>query len=236
VVGEAELQGTVPPRSGTVQLTGLNAPVEVVRDHLGVRYIRAASPDDAFLAQGYVHAQDRLWQMEVDRWAIGVTIGPSLTVLVARATAASATYGSATGTRWPGTTNWTWSQARAQHHSPEMKTRLVRPRGLRSLTSARAVRRSSRDAPAPPRIHVQPARLGSWPHVELDMQVSMSTPETFHSAVVCTVAVDVERPSAASAAASASKEARHLWRHGLHGGFLQPRRQLRRSLGRTSPR
>ena len=42
-------------------------PVKVVRDSLGIPHIRAGSVHDAFFAQGYVHAQDRLWQMEYDR-------------------------------------------------------------------------------------------------------------------------------------------------------------------------
>jgi penicillin amidase len=45
----------------------LEAPVEIFRDEIGVPHARARSVHDAFFAQGFVHAQDRLWQMESDR-------------------------------------------------------------------------------------------------------------------------------------------------------------------------
>ena len=45
----------------------LSAPVEIVRDRWGVPHIYAATARDAFLAQGYVHAQDRLFQLEYSR-------------------------------------------------------------------------------------------------------------------------------------------------------------------------
>jgi len=52
---------------GTTTLAGLQAPVEVVRDRWGVPHIYAQSLDDLFFAQGFVVAQDRLWQMEMYR-------------------------------------------------------------------------------------------------------------------------------------------------------------------------
>lgn len=54
---------------GRVSLPGLRAPVRVVRDRWGVPHIYAASDEDLFFAQGYVVAQDRLWQMEMWRRA-----------------------------------------------------------------------------------------------------------------------------------------------------------------------
>jgi penicillin amidase len=56
-----------PETQGTVQLPGLHAMVEVVRDVHGVPTIYAQSLGDMFFAQGYVHAQDRLWQMDMQR-------------------------------------------------------------------------------------------------------------------------------------------------------------------------
>ncbi|HEX5591195.1 MAG TPA: penicillin acylase family protein [Candidatus Limnocylindrales bacterium] len=53
--------------SGSIRIEGLHAPVTVVRDDAGIIQIRADDPHDLFLAQGYVHAQDRMWQMEVWR-------------------------------------------------------------------------------------------------------------------------------------------------------------------------
>ena len=52
---------------GTLQLQGLHAPVEVIRDHWGAPHIYASNVPDALFAQGFVHAQDRLWQMEFNR-------------------------------------------------------------------------------------------------------------------------------------------------------------------------
>src|SRR5215204_2174191 len=52
---------------GEVKVPGLRAPVSVVRDTWGVPHISAQSQDDLFFAQGYVMAQDRLWQMEMWR-------------------------------------------------------------------------------------------------------------------------------------------------------------------------
>lgn len=57
----------LPPVSGEVRAPGLAAPAEVLRDKWGVPHVRAASARDAFLAQGFVHAQDRLFQMELNR-------------------------------------------------------------------------------------------------------------------------------------------------------------------------
>jgi penicillin amidase len=52
---------------GTLNVAGLREPVEVVRDRWGVPHIYARNTDDLFFAQGYVVAQDRLWQMEMWR-------------------------------------------------------------------------------------------------------------------------------------------------------------------------
>src|SRR5208283_1161723 len=57
----------LPQRDGTVRLAGLAAPVIVTYDALGVPNISAASLPDLFFAQGYVTAQDRLWQMDMTR-------------------------------------------------------------------------------------------------------------------------------------------------------------------------
>jgi len=56
-----------PQVSGTVTLPGFEKPVEIVRDAEGVPHIFAASEQDATAALGFVHAQDRLWQMEMNR-------------------------------------------------------------------------------------------------------------------------------------------------------------------------
>ena len=57
---------------GELAVPGLKAPVEVIRDEWGVPHIYAENDDDLFFAQGYVMAQDRLWQMEMwRRWREG---------------------------------------------------------------------------------------------------------------------------------------------------------------------
>jgi penicillin amidase len=50
---------------GTLRVPGLKANVEVLRDQWGVPHIYAQNLDDLFFAQGYVQAQDRLWQMDL---------------------------------------------------------------------------------------------------------------------------------------------------------------------------
>lgn len=56
-----------PSLQGEVTVRGLKARVEVYRDPYGVPHIYAQDPHDLFLAQGYVMAQDRLWQMDLLR-------------------------------------------------------------------------------------------------------------------------------------------------------------------------
>ena len=58
---------SLPQLDGTVSVAGLSTPVQVVRDQQGVPHIRAHNLDDLFFAQGYVTAQDRLWQMDLSR-------------------------------------------------------------------------------------------------------------------------------------------------------------------------
>src|SRR5258705_8400702 len=60
-------QRSVPSYDGTRNVAGLAAPVQVLRDRYAVPHIVAVSFPDASLALGYVHAQDRLWQMEIAR-------------------------------------------------------------------------------------------------------------------------------------------------------------------------
>lgn len=55
------------PGGETIAVSGLWAPVEVRRDRWGIPHIYAENQLDLFFAQGYVHAQDRLWQMELNR-------------------------------------------------------------------------------------------------------------------------------------------------------------------------
>ncbi|MGW8282728.1 MAG: penicillin acylase family protein, partial [Gemmatimonadota bacterium] len=53
--------------SGTVELGGLSAPVRVYSDSFGIPHVFAAGETDALRALGYLHATDRMWQMEMFR-------------------------------------------------------------------------------------------------------------------------------------------------------------------------
>jgi len=57
----------LPETSGTLRIPGLGATAAVRRDVNGIAQIEATDPHDLFMAQGYVHAQERMWQMEVWR-------------------------------------------------------------------------------------------------------------------------------------------------------------------------
>jgi penicillin G amidase len=57
----------LPQLDGRLQVAGLSAPVQVTRDGHGVPTIEAGSLEDLFFAQGFITAQDRLWQMDVMR-------------------------------------------------------------------------------------------------------------------------------------------------------------------------
>ena len=58
---------SLPKTSGEVVIDGLTAKVEIVRDANAVPHIFAETAEDAYFALGFVHAQDRLWQMEFAR-------------------------------------------------------------------------------------------------------------------------------------------------------------------------
>jgi penicillin amidase len=60
-------RSALPQLDGNLQVKGISAAVKVTRDGHGVPTIEAATLEDLFFAQGYVTAQDRLWQMDVMR-------------------------------------------------------------------------------------------------------------------------------------------------------------------------
>ncbi len=61
------LRRPLPPLDGEIRLRGMTAPVEIVRDRWGIPHISGRDPLDAYFGQGFCHAQDRLWQMELTR-------------------------------------------------------------------------------------------------------------------------------------------------------------------------
>ena len=60
---------SLPRVAGELEVAGLAAPVAIVRDAQAIPRIRAGTAADAYQALGFVHGQDRLWQMEIDRLA-----------------------------------------------------------------------------------------------------------------------------------------------------------------------
>ncbi|MFO8193099.1 MAG: penicillin acylase family protein [Bacillota bacterium] len=63
------LRASLPKSEGVVEVEGLNSNVKIYRDELGRPHIYASTIEDLFFGQGFVHAQDRLWQMELHRRA-----------------------------------------------------------------------------------------------------------------------------------------------------------------------
>lgn len=60
-------QRSIAVWSGAARVVGLRQPLEIVRDRHAVPHIFAATELDAYFGLGYVHAQDRLWQLELNR-------------------------------------------------------------------------------------------------------------------------------------------------------------------------
>ncbi|GAB4300693.1 MAG: hypothetical protein Kow0058_15910 [Roseovarius sp.] len=61
------LSRSLPDYDKRLQVDGITAPVEIVRDHSAVPHVFGRTDLDSFFGLGYVHAQDRLWQMEIMR-------------------------------------------------------------------------------------------------------------------------------------------------------------------------
>ncbi|MCB8945184.1 MAG: penicillin acylase family protein [Ardenticatenaceae bacterium] len=64
VAGVVLVRRPFPTTDGTITLPGLQDTVNVYRDDLGIPHIYAQNEHDLYMAQGYIHAQDRFWQME----------------------------------------------------------------------------------------------------------------------------------------------------------------------------
>ena len=57
-------RSSFPTTTGEIKLSGLDSPVDIYRDSYGIPQIYAQTAHDLFFAQGFVHAQDRFWQMD----------------------------------------------------------------------------------------------------------------------------------------------------------------------------
>ena len=61
------LRQSLPVLNGEISVAGASGPIDIVRDADAIPHIFAATKADALFGLGYVHAQDRLWQMEFQR-------------------------------------------------------------------------------------------------------------------------------------------------------------------------
>jgi penicillin amidase len=61
------LRQSLPTTNGQIAVAGIEGPIEIVRDADAIPHIFASTKLDALYGLGYVHAQDRLWQMEFQR-------------------------------------------------------------------------------------------------------------------------------------------------------------------------
>ena len=78
LVGGYVLRRPVPRGKGKVSLQGLREGAEIIRDRWGVPHIYASNVEDLAFAVGYAQAQDRLWQMELNRRAACGTLSELL--------------------------------------------------------------------------------------------------------------------------------------------------------------
>src|SRR5262245_18802544 len=63
----SRVRASLPQLDGQIELAGLSAPVTVSRDALGIPTIRGATREDVARATGFLHAQDRFFQMDLSR-------------------------------------------------------------------------------------------------------------------------------------------------------------------------
>jgi penicillin amidase len=67
LLGFITIRRSFPKEEGDIKIPGLTNKVEVIRDSMGVPHIYASTERDLFIAQGFVHAQDRFFQMDLSR-------------------------------------------------------------------------------------------------------------------------------------------------------------------------
>ncbi len=97
-------QSGAPAGQGRLQIAGLAAPVEVVRDRNAVPHVLAQSRSEAYLGLGFAHAQDRLWQMELLRMSARGRLSELMwpTTLGAARLARTLAFGAAADAEWTG--------------------------------------------------------------------------------------------------------------------------------------
>jgi len=83
----------LPKIEGELKVAGLIKPVEVIRDTSGVPHIFASNKHDLFFAQGFVQAQDRFWQMELNRRTANGTLSEIFGEIALETDVSSRTFG-----------------------------------------------------------------------------------------------------------------------------------------------
>ena len=130
--GYVYLRRSLPQIGGTTTVAGISAPIDIIRDADAIPHIFAANKADALFGLGYVHAQDRLWQMELQR---RIGFGRLSEVLGAAALPQdrflrTVGFGRAARTAWASTPDWAKQQVNAyvagvnafiaSHHGSEL--------------------------------------------------------------------------------------------------------------------
>ena len=105
----ASSDGRVTQTSGTLQVAGLADEVRIVRDRWGIPHIYAKNADDLFFAQGFVQAQDRLFQIDLWRRSTQGRLAEKSARTMSTAIASRGL------TRYRGDMNAEWEELRAGH-------------------------------------------------------------------------------------------------------------------------
>ena len=110
--GYLYLRRSLPQMNGTTKVNGLSAPVDIIRDADAIPHIFAANKADGLFGLGYAHAQDRLWQMELQRrighGRLSEVLGPA--ALPQDRFLRTVGFGRAAKTAWASTPDWAKQQ------------------------------------------------------------------------------------------------------------------------------
>ena len=109
------LRRSLPEIAGTETAAGISAPIDIIRDADAIPHVFAANKADALFGLGYVHAQDRLWQMELQRrighGRLSEVLGPA--ALPQDRFLRTVGFGRAAKTAWASTPAWATQQINA---------------------------------------------------------------------------------------------------------------------------
>ena len=115
IVGVLYLRRSLPVVNGTAVVAGASAQIDIIRDADAIPHIFAATKADALFGLGYVHAQDRLWQMEFQRrighGRLSEVLGPA--AVAQDRFLRTVGFGRAARTAWASTPEWVKAQVNA---------------------------------------------------------------------------------------------------------------------------